>query len=139
MNAIQKESNQGDPTMANENERVVSEFCKTWETLNIDKVIEFFTDDAVYHNIPLAAAKGKAAIRKTIDGFMPGTTKIEFKILSTASAGATVFNERVDSFIVNGRPVVVPVAGVFEISGGKIKAWRDYFDLATYMNQIKGK
>ena len=73
--------------MANENERVVSEFCKTWETLNIDKVMEFFTDDAVYHNIPLAAAKGKAAIRKTIDGFMPGTTKIEFKILSTASAG----------------------------------------------------
>jgi limonene-1,2-epoxide hydrolase len=125
--------------MATENERVVSEFCKTWETLNIDKVMEFFTDDAVYHNIPLAAAKGKAAIRKAIDGFMPGTTKIEFKILSTASAGATVLNERVDSFIVNGRPVVVPVAGVFEISGGKIKAWRDYFDLATYMNQLKGK
>jgi limonene-1,2-epoxide hydrolase len=28
---------------------------------------------------------------------------------------------------------------VFEISGGKIKAWRDYFDLATYMNQLKSK
>jgi limonene-1,2-epoxide hydrolase len=35
--------------------------------------------------------------------------------------------------------VVVPVAGVFEISGGKIKAWRDYFDLATYLNQLKDK
>jgi len=125
--------------MATENERVVDEFCKTWETLNIDKVMEFFTDDAVYHNIPLKPAKGKAEIRKTIDGFMPGTTKIEFKILSTASAGATVFNERVDSFIVNGNHVAVPVAGVFEISGGKIKAWRDYFDLATYVSQLKGK
>jgi limonene-1,2-epoxide hydrolase len=125
--------------MATENERLVNEFCRIWETLDIDKVMEFFTDDAVYHNIPLAAAKGKAEIRKTIDGFMPGTTKIEFKILTAVSAGATVFNERVDSFIVNGRPVVVPVAGVFEISGGKIKAWRDYFDLATYVNQLKGK
>jgi limonene-1,2-epoxide hydrolase len=122
--------------MATENERVVNEFCKTWETLNIDKVMEFFTDDAVYHNIPLKPAKGKAEIRKTIDGFMPGTTKIEFKILSTASAGATVLNERVDSFIVNGNHVAVPVAGVFEISGGKIKAWRDYFDLQTYVNQL---
>ena len=46
--------------MATENERVVSEFCKTWETLNIDKVMEFFTDDAVYHNIPLAAATGQS-------------------------------------------------------------------------------
>jgi limonene-1,2-epoxide hydrolase len=125
--------------MATENERVVDEFCKTWATLNIDKVMEFFTDDAVYHNIPLKPAKGKAEIRKTIDGFMPGTTKIEFKILATASAGATVFNERLDSFIVNGNPVAVPVAGVFEISGGKIKAWRDYFDLPTYVNQLKGK
>jgi limonene-1,2-epoxide hydrolase len=125
--------------MATESERVVDEFCKTWTTLNIDKVMEFFTDDAVYHNIPLTPAKGKAEIRKAIDGFMPGMTKIEFKILTTASAGATVFNERVDSFIVNGNHVAVPVAGVFEISGGKIKAWRDYFDLQTYVNQLKGK
>ena len=75
--------------MPTENERVVSEFCQTWTTLDIDKVMEFFTDDAVYHNIPLAAARGKAEIRKTIDGFMPGTTKVEFKILNTASVGAT--------------------------------------------------
>jgi limonene-1,2-epoxide hydrolase len=125
--------------MATENERVVNEFCKTWETLNIDKVMDFFTDDAVYHNIPLKPAKGKAEIRKAIDGFMPGMTKIEFKILTTAAAGATVFNERVDSFVINGNPVAVPVAGVFEISGGKIQAWRDYFDLPTFVNQIKGK
>src|ERR1700737_4140298 len=125
--------------MATENERVVDEFCKTWETLNIDKVMEFFTDDAVYQKVPLNPAKAKAEIRRTIGGFMPGTTKIDFKILSTASAGATVFNERVDSFIVNGNPVAVPVAGVFEISAGKIKAWRDYFDLQTYVNQLKGK
>ena len=125
--------------MATENERVVNEFCRTWSTLDIGKVMEFFTDDAVYHNIPLTAAKGKAEIRKTIDGFMPGTTKVEFKILSTASAGDLVFNERVDSFIVNGRPVEVPVAGVFQLRDGKIMAWRDYFDLATYTNQLKGK
>src|SRR5260370_11314166 len=73
--------------MATENERMVNEFCKTWETLNIDKVMDFFTDDAVYHNIPLKPSKGKAEIRKAIDGFMPGMTKIEFKILTTASAG----------------------------------------------------
>src|ERR1700738_4058156 len=90
--------------MATENERAVDRFCTPWETLNIDKVMEFFPDDPVYHNVPLKPAKGKAEIRKTIDGFMPGTTKIEFKILSTPSAGGTVFNERVYSFIVNGRP-----------------------------------
>ena len=125
--------------MSSENERVVNDFCRTWSTLNIDKVMEFFTEDAVYHNMMLDPAKGKAAVRKTIDGFMPGTTKVEFKVLTTVSAGDLVFNERVDSFVVNGRPIAVPVAGAFELTGGKIKAWRDYFDLATYMRQREGK
>ncbi len=125
--------------MATENEKVVNDFCKTWSTLNIDKVMEFFADDAVYHNIPLKPARGKAEIRKTIDGFMPGTTVVEFKILNSACAGAVVFNERVDSFVVNGKHISIPVTGVFELSGGKIKAWRDYFDLPTYVNQLKGK
>lgn len=125
--------------MSTENERIVNEFCKTWSTLNIDKVMEFFADDAVYHNIPLKPAHGKAEIRKVIDGFMPGTTAVEFKILNTACAGSVVFNERVDSFTVSGKHIALPVTGVFELSGGKIKAWRDYFDLPTYVNQIKGK
>ena len=125
--------------MSTDNERVVSDFCRAWSALNIDKVMEFFTEDAVYHNMMLEAARGKAAIRKTIDGFMPGTTKVEFRILTTASAGDLVFNERVDSFVVNGRSIAVPVAGVFELAGGRIKAWRDYFDLATYMRQREGK
>ena len=125
--------------MATDAEKIVTDFCNAWPRKNVEELLAFFTDDAVYHNIPLAAARGKAEIRKTIDGFMPGTTKVEFKILNTASVGATVFNERIDSFVVNGRSVVVPVAAVFELSGGKIKAWRDYFDLATYMNQLKAK
>lgn len=125
--------------MATDNEKIVGEFCHTWSTLNIDKVMEYFADDAVYHNIPLKPARGKAEIRKTIDGFMPGTTAVEFKILASAAAGAMVLNERVDSFVVNGKKISLPVAGVFEISGGKIKAWRDYFDLPTYVNQLKAK
>jgi len=74
--------------------------------------MEFFTDDAVYHNIPLTAAKGKAEIRKTIDGFMPGDhERSSSKYSPPCRPARQCFNERVDSFIVNGRPVVVPVAG----------------------------
>jgi limonene-1,2-epoxide hydrolase len=29
-------------------------------------------------------------------------------------------------------PTILPVAGVFVISDGKIKQWRDYFDLNTF-------
>jgi len=33
----------------------------------------------------------------------------------------------------------VAVAGVFELEGGLIKAWRDYFDMATWQRQTGGQ
>jgi len=36
----------------------------------------------------------------------------------------------------NGKHVELPVAGVFEIQGGKIAKWRDYFDLQSFTKQM---
>jgi limonene-1,2-epoxide hydrolase len=124
--------------MSTQAETTVSEFCKAWARLNIDEIMGFFTDDATYHNIPLPIATGKAAIRKTIEGLMKGTTWVEFKILHTAAANGVVLNERVDSFEVKGKRMSLPVAGVFETTPeGKIKAWRDYFDMKMFTDQMK--
>ena len=124
--------------MSTESESIVTEFCKAWARLNIDQVMDFFTDDAVYHNIPLPKAEGKAAIRKTIEGLLKGTTWLEFKVLHSASVGNVVMNERVDSFEVKGKRMSLPVAGVFETTpNGKIKAWRDYFDMKMFTDQMK--
>jgi limonene-1,2-epoxide hydrolase len=124
--------------MAVQAEKVVSDFCGAWSKLNVDEIMSFFTDDAVYHNIPMPVAKGKEVIRKTIEGLLKGTKAIKFEILHSATAGNVVMNERVDSFEAGGKHVSLPVMGVFEITdGGKIKAWRDYFDLEMYLKQIR--
>jgi len=124
--------------MSTEAESIISEFCKSWSRLNLDQIMDFFTDDAVYHNIPMKPAPGKDTIRNTIQELLKGTTWLEFKILHTASSGSVVFNERVDSFEVNGKRMSVPVVGVFETTvNGKIKAWRDYFDMKMFTDQMK--
>ena len=122
--------------MANEAEKIVNDFCKAFERKNIDEIMGYFADDAVYHNMPMEPAKGKDAIRKTINSFLPGSDKIEFKILHTGSNGNIVFNERIDMFDLGEKRVELPAAGVFEIRGGKISLWRDYFDLQSYTKQI---
>jgi limonene-1,2-epoxide hydrolase len=123
--------------MANEAEKVVTEFINAWPRKNVDELLGFFTDDAVYHNIPLEPAKGKAAIRGVINTFLPMAKSLHFKVLKSASAGNVVFNERVDVFdLGNGKTISLPVAGVFEITGSKISAWRDYFDMAMYTKQM---
>jgi limonene-1,2-epoxide hydrolase len=124
--------------MADEAEKIVHDFCKAFERKNIDAIMGYFTDDAVYHNMPMQPAKGKAAIRATIDSFMPKSDKdkITFKILHTGSNGNIVFNERVDMFDVGAKHIELPVAGVFEVRDGKISMWRDYFDLQSYTRQM---
>lgn len=123
--------------MATEAEKIVTEFCNAWPRKNVDELLGFFTDDAVYHNIPLEPAKGKAAIRGVINTFLPMAKSIQFKVLKSASNGNVVFNERVDVFdLGNGKTISLPVAGVFEVTGSKISAWRDYFDMAMYTKQM---
>ena len=123
--------------MAVHAEKVVSDFCGAWSKLNVDEIMSFFTDDAVYHNIPFEPARGKDAIRAVINTFLPMAKSLHFKVLKSASAGNVVFNERVDVFdLGGGKTISLPVAGVFEVSGTKISAWRDYFDMAMYTKQM---
>ena len=124
--------------MATDAEKVVTEFCNAWPRKNIDELLGFFSDDAVYHNIPLEPAKGKEAIRGVINTFLPMAKSVQFKVLHSASNGNVVFNERVDIFdLGNGKTISLPVAGVFEVTGSKISAWRDYFDMAMYTKQMQ--
>jgi limonene-1,2-epoxide hydrolase len=116
------------------NEQLVRDFCKAFSRRDIDELLRYFTDDAVYHNIPMAPATGKDEIRAVLEMFVPGSPEIEFSMLNVASADSVVFTERVDRMSIGGNRVAVPVAGVFEIRDGKIAAWRDYFDMQQFLS-----
>jgi limonene-1,2-epoxide hydrolase len=68
---------------------------------------------------------------------MPTVKGLEIKILNTAVNGNVVFNERVDiTDLGGGKRTELPLAGVFEVKGGKIAKWRDYFDIAMATKQM---
>ena len=117
---------------------LVTAFCDAWEAVDIDVLMEYFADDAVYHNIPIAPVEGKDAIRATIEGFVGGIDRIEFEILNIAANGDNVLTERVDTFYGEAVTISLPVMGTFEVRDGKIQAWRDYFDLNQFMSQMAG-
>ncbi len=115
-------------------DRIVREFCEAWGRGDTDAIMAAFADDAVYHNMPMAPAQGKDAIRATIDGFLkmsPGGVKFDVK--NQVASGRVVFNERIDTFVIEGKETAAPVAGVFELDdAGRIVAWRDYFDMGAF-------
>ncbi|HEX2381327.1 MAG TPA: limonene-1,2-epoxide hydrolase family protein [Acidimicrobiales bacterium] len=115
---------------------LVRDFCAVWSNGDLDAILEFFAEDAVYHNIPVDPVTGRDAIRATIEGFTGGVESIEFHVLNIVGAGSVVMTERVDVFTFPSKSIELPVMGTFEVSGDKITAWRDYFDLNQFMSQM---
>src|SRR5438876_10693172 len=113
-------------------EKIVRDFCDAWSRKNIDELMSFFDSDAVYHNIPVPAVRGSAAIRAAFLAFADLMDSIDLEVLAIAAKANVVFTERVDRFRWQGKALDLPVAGVFEVRDGKITAHRDYFDYETW-------
>ena len=116
---------------------LVTEFCTKWSTPDPEELAGYFAEDGVYHNIPMDPVHGRDAIKQFIAGFLAGFDGIDFQVHRQISDGNVVMNERTDVMRrKDGDPIPLPVTGVFEIENGQIKAWRDYFDMATVTNAI---
>ena len=116
---------------------LVRRFCAAWgDNKSATELAAFFTDDAVYHNIPMAPVTGRKAIENNFATFIrpgaPGIEALELHLINIAANGSVVLTERVDRFTMPDRSFELPVMGTFEISNGKIKAWRDYFDMNQF-------
>lgn len=120
---------------------VVRRFCAAWaDDMSADDLATFFTENAVYHNIPLEPVTGRQAIANNIVTFIrpgaPGIEGIEFRVINIAADGPVVMTERVDVFTLPGGKFELPVMGIFEVSGDKINAWRDYFDVKQFTDRM---
>lgn len=116
------------------NSVITKDFIAAWSEMDIDKIMNFFTEDAVYINIPMDPPNhGKAEIRTFIEGFMGMASGMEFIVHhQLEGADGMVMNERTDRLCLNDKWIELPVMGVFEFRDGKISAWRDYFDMAKF-------
>jgi limonene-1,2-epoxide hydrolase len=116
--------------------QVVRDFCAAWERLDKEALLDAFTEDAIYHNMPMQPAVGKPAIGALLDFILAQAGDgVQFEIKSIAADGNTVLTERVDTFTTKEKKVVLEVMGAFDVRDGKIAAWRDYFDMARWTSQ----
>ena len=120
------------------NSDIIHDFCATWAERDLDKLMAFFAEDAVYHNIPMDPPNvGKEQIRAIIESFTTAPESIEFAVHHQAeNADGVVMNERTDTFKIGDTLVALRVMGTFELADGKITAWRDYFDMNQYLSQL---
>lgn len=122
------------------NSDTIRAFLDAFNAHDIDKVVSFFAEDAVYHNMPTRPVVGVDAIRTSISGYATPADVIDWQLLAIAeSDDGTVLTERLDRFNFGGRWVELPVMGAFVLAEGKITVWRDYFDMAQFRSQMSGE
>ena len=114
------------------NDELVRRFLNVFERMDADELIEYFATDALYHNVPLPALHGREAIYESLKGLPKRYKGLRIETLNQVSEGRLVMNERIDYFQLENREVALPIAGIFEIRGGKIQSWREYFDLGMF-------
>lgn len=117
---------------------VVHQFLAAWPGGEAGTLAAYFSDDAIYHNIPMDPIKGRDSIEAAFQGFLGMVDTIRFDTLHLLADGPIVVTERVDHFIGTDRTISLPVMGIFEVRDGLITAWRDYFDLNQFTSQMPG-
>jgi limonene-1,2-epoxide hydrolase len=123
---------------ADDPEQIVRDFCDAFEGHDANALRPFFTDDVVYHNIPMDPAVGIDATIAFIDGFFGMCDSMVIETTHLAVRGRVVLTERIDTFTVGQIVAPLLVMGTFEVRDGKISAWRDYFDLGQITTMLSG-
>lgn len=119
-----------------QNETVIREFIAAWSNLDPQELASYFTEDGTYNNMPSTSVSGRENVQNFITGFSRPWESTDWEIINLLAAGDIVMVERLDKTVVNGKAVNLPCFGIFEMENGKIKVWRDYFDLPTYTNAL---
>ncbi|WP_019873680.1 nuclear transport factor 2 family protein [Sporichthya polymorpha] len=108
-------------------------FLAALERRDLDGVLDHFTADATYaYAMPLPALEGREAIGAMFGKLLVEAEAVRWDIVGYTVDGDRVWTERVDRFTFAGREVPIEVAGIFELAGEKIRAVRDYVDMATW-------
>ena len=119
------------------NQAIVESLFAAWEAKSLEGILALMTSDAVYENVGMSQSVGHEQIREGLAPFIGAARRIEWVVHHIAqTADGVVLTERTDIFELADRTITVPVMGVFELRGGLIHAWRDYFDLPGFQKQM---
>lgn len=133
--------------MATDAEKMMKDYLKAWNSHDINKILSFFTDDCVYEDAALGAVNhGKKELGAFANSVFTDMPDFKLEIKSAFVAGDWAGSEWVmigthahSSFAkipATGKHFSVRGASITELRQGKISRNTDYWNMATFMQQV---
>jgi limonene-1,2-epoxide hydrolase len=110
-----------------DNARIVETFLYALQDEDLDTAEALLADNLVYQNVGLPTINGRDRTMRLFKSIQ-GRTGFAVKFHRVAADGTAVLTERTDALTIGPLRLQFWVCGVFEVHGGRITLWRDYFD-----------
>ena len=114
----------------------VKAFLHAMEAMDYDQAMPLVSDKIRYINGPKPEVTGPAGVRDELESFFAPIEENVFEIEREVEDGNSVFIQRLDKHRIPQGWFELPVTGVFEVEDGQIVYWREYFDMATIVDQM---
>ncbi len=126
--------------MADEDAKAtVQRFWETLYTKDWEKLKTLLAADAFYEDVPTPdpGAHGPENIVKRLRIGLDPVVRFEHRFHRMVGEGSTVVLEHTEVWhFETGESMTNPFCTVHEVENGRIKLWRDYWDLNTMMAQL---
>jgi limonene-1,2-epoxide hydrolase len=111
---------------------VVERFLDLLRGGDIDGAAELLGVDVEYTNVGLPTVRGRERVRRLFRALSRDGAAFDVYIHAISADGLTVLTERTDVLKFRRMSVQLWVCGRFDVRGGEIVVWRDYFDYVAF-------
>jgi len=133
--------------MASDMEKMMGDYLAAWNTHDVEKLLSFFTDDAVYDCTPMGkASRGRKELKDFFSSTFTNFHDFKIEMKSAFNAGergagewvmsGTFANSNIPGMPATGKSFSVPGVGITEYSGDKISRVTNYWNLAAFLQQV---
>ncbi len=116
---------------------IVESFLTALAHGDVDAALPLLTDDIAWINASLPTLRGARLVGRVLRSLNGGRLRFDVIMHEIAvTDGGIVLTERTDLLAVGPLSVEFWVCGTFELRGGKVAVWRDYFSVLNFTGAI---
>jgi steroid delta-isomerase-like uncharacterized protein len=121
---------------------VIEQLFAAWNSHDPDKVVASFTEDVVYEDVSAGhISRGRAEVRKWFAGAFADIENFKMEAVSSSfhngrGVAEWVWSGTDKGLLKTGKNFSVRGVTVFEVRGGKISRYKEYYDFGTVMRQV---
>ena len=127
-------------------EKLYRKYIAAWLARDIEAVVSFFVEDCIYEDVALGALnRGKSEVRTFVQATLTAIPDFKIELKSVFATVDRLASEWImtgtqtgdlPGFPATGKSFSVPVASIMEFQNGKIRRNTDYWNLASFLQQV---